>query len=78
MCYYWSGESLYKRKINDALNALSSKKAPKYTTYLAAIIIFLALILLPPIIGIFTKFDMIQTVFNQPSLMDRSLIAVTN
>jgi thiamine transport system permease protein len=46
--------------------------------YLAAIIIFLGLILLPPIIGIFTKGDTIQTVFNQPSLMNRSLIAVTN
>jgi thiamine transport system permease protein len=69
---------VYRRKLSDALNALSSKKAPKYATYLAAIIIFLALILLPPIIGIFTKFDTIQQVFNQPPLMDRALIAVTN
>ena len=46
--------------------------------YLAAIIIFLALILLPPIIGIFTKSGTLQQVFNQPSLMDRALIAVTN
>lgn len=69
---------MYRRKLSDALNALSSKKAPKYATYLAAIIIFLALILLPPIIGIFTKFDTIQQVFNQPPLMDRALIAVTN
>jgi thiamine transport system permease protein len=66
------------RKLNDALNALSSKKAPKYATYIAAIIIFLALILLPPILGIFTKFDTIQQVFDQPALMDRALIAITN
>jgi len=66
------------RKLNDALNALSSKKAPKYTTYIAAIIIFLALILLPPILGIFTKFDTIQQIFDQPALMDRALIAITN
>jgi thiamine transport system permease protein len=46
--------------------------------YLAAVIIFLALILLPPIIGIFTRGNTLQQVFNQPSLMDRTLIAVTN
>jgi thiamine transport system permease protein len=67
-----------RRKLSDALNALSSKKAPKYTTYLAAIVIFLALILLPPIIGIFTKFGSIQQIFNQPALMDRALISITN
>jgi thiamine transport system permease protein len=67
-----------RRKLSDALNALSSKKGPKYTTYVAAIVIFLALILLPPIIGIFTKFDTIQQIFNQPALMDRALIAITN
>jgi thiamine transport system permease protein len=46
--------------------------------YLGAILVFLALILLPPIIGIFTKGDTLQQVFAQPSLMDRALIAVTN
>ena len=46
--------------------------------YLAAIIVFLALILLPPIIGIFTKWGTIQQVFNQPTLMDRALVAVAN
>jgi thiamine transport system permease protein len=46
--------------------------------YLAAVIVFLTLILLPPIIGIFTKWDTIQQVFDQPPLMDRALTAVTN
>ncbi len=46
--------------------------------YLAAVIVFLALILLPPIIGIFTKWGTVQQVFDQPPLMDRALIAVTN
>ena len=46
--------------------------------YLAAVIVFLALILLPPIIGIFTKWDTLPQVFDQPPLMDRALIAVTN
>ena len=46
--------------------------------YLAAVIVFLTLILLPPILGIFTKWDTLQHVFDQPSLMDRALIAVAN
>ena len=46
--------------------------------YLAAVIVFLALILLPPIIGIFTKWGTLQQVFDQPQLMDRALIAVAN
>jgi thiamine transport system permease protein len=46
--------------------------------YLAAVIVFLALILLPPIIGIFTKWGTVQQVFDQPPLMDRALTAVTN
>jgi len=69
---------LFRRKLDDALNLLSSKKSIKYTTYLAAIIVFLALILLPPIIGIFTKWGSIQQVFSQPTLMDRALVAVGN
>ncbi|MCJ7560142.1 ABC transporter permease subunit [Candidatus Bathyarchaeota archaeon] len=69
---------MFRRKFNDVLNALSSKKAIKYATYLAAVIVFFALILLPPIIGIFIKWGTIQQVFNQPPLMDRALIAVAN
>lgn len=46
--------------------------------YLAAVIVFLALILLPPIIGIFTKWGTVQQVFDQPLLMDRALAAVVN
>ena len=69
---------LYRRKVSDALNSLSSKRAPKYATYLAAIIIFLTLILLPPILGILTKFDAMQQAFNQPVLVNRALVAATN
>jgi thiamine transport system permease protein len=72
------GNLMYRRKITDALNALSSKKTAKYATYLAAVIVFLALILLPPIIGIFIKWSTIQQVFNQPPLLNQALIAITN
>jgi thiamine transport system permease protein len=46
--------------------------------YLAAVIVFLALILLPPILGIFTKWGALQEVFIHQSLMDRALVAVAN
>jgi thiamine transport system permease protein len=46
--------------------------------YLAAVIVFLALILLPPILGIFTKWGSLQEVFIHQSLMDRALVAVAN
>jgi thiamine transport system permease protein len=69
---------LLRRKFTDALNALSSKKTAKYTMYLAAIIIFFALILVPPIMGILIKWSTIQQVLNQPQLMGRALNAVAN
>ncbi len=46
--------------------------------YLAAIVLFFALILLPPIIGIFIKWGSLQQVMNQPALVNRALVAVTN
>ena len=70
--------TMYRQKISDTLNKLSSKKAPKYATYGVAILVFLTLILLPPIIGIFTKFDSMFQVFQQPSLVNRALVAVLN
>ena len=42
-------------KLWNTLNKLSSKKPLKYTLYLSAIIIFFAIILIPPIIGILIK-----------------------
>lgn len=67
--------SLKKRAVN-ALNALSSKKPVKYTTYLSAVVVFFVLILLPPIIGIIIKAGTMQRVFDQPELMGRALTAI--
>jgi thiamine transport system permease protein len=67
-----------QRKITDALNALSSKKTAKYAMYLAAVIIFFVLILVPPILGIAIKWGAIQGVLDQPQLMGRALSAVAN
>jgi thiamine transport system permease protein len=65
-------------KLWNALNALSSKKPLKYTLYLSAIIIFFAIILVPPIIGILIKAGTIQNVINQPTLMNTALGAISN
>jgi len=57
---------------------LSSKKAVKYGVYLAAITVFFALVLLPPILGIIIKWNTMQQVLNQPELMSRALSAIEN
>jgi thiamine transport system permease protein len=60
------------------LNALSSKKPLKYTLYLSAIIIFFAIILIPPIIGILIKAPTIGNITSQPALMNTALGAISN
>ncbi len=62
----------------NTLNALSSKKPLKYTLYLTAIIVFFALILIPPIFGILIKVSTIQNVINQPALVNTALTAIRN
>jgi thiamine transport system permease protein len=65
-------------KLWNTLNALSSKKHLKYTLYLSAIVIFFALILIPPIIGILIKTPSMGTVLSQPDLMNTALGAIGN
>lgn len=60
----------------NTINRLSSKKSLKYTLYLSAIIIFFAIILVPPIIGILTKTGSLQNVLDNPSLMNTALYAI--
>jgi len=62
----------------DTLNSLSSKKHLKYAIYLAAIIVFFAIILIPPIIGILIKVPEIGNFFNYPELVSSSSIAIAN
>jgi thiamine transport system permease protein len=69
---------LSKHKVTEALDVLSSKKALKYGIYLAAVTIFFAFILLPPILGIIIKWNTMQQVLNQPELMSRALSAIEN
>ena len=67
-----------KHKITEALDALSSKKHVRYTVYLTAIILFFALILLPPLLGIVIKWNTLQYAFTQPGLVPRALDAIVN
>ena len=65
-------------KLWNTLNALSSKKPLKYTLYLTAIIVFFALILIPPVFGILIKVPTIQNVINQPAIVNTALTAIRN
>ena len=60
------------------MDKLSSRKAIKYAVYVSAVIIFFALILVPPIAGIFIKWDNIQLILQKPALVDRALGAIQN
>ncbi len=65
-------------KLWNTLNKLSSKKPLKYSLYLSVIVVFFAIILVPPIIGILIKAPTMQSVFNQPALMNQALGAISN
>ncbi len=65
-------------KITKTLDKLSSRKAIKYGVYASAVIIFFALILVPPIAGIFIKWDNIQFILQKPALISRALGAIQN
>ncbi|MGQ9551761.1 MAG: ABC transporter permease [Candidatus Bathycorpusculaceae bacterium] len=67
-----------KLKIMETLDRLSSKKIVKFGVYLTAVVIFFSLVLLPPILGIFIKWDTVQQVLDQPELVARALNAVEN
>jgi thiamine transport system permease protein len=67
---------LLKPKIAKALDKLSSKAVIKNTVYIVSIVIFFALILLPPILGIIIKWGAIGDVLSEPQLMSGALNAI--
>ena len=67
---------MLKPKITEALDKLSSKTIIKNTIYMLSIIVFFALILLPPILGIVMKWGSIQDVLNQPELISAASNAI--
>jgi thiamine transport system permease protein len=65
-------------KLSDKINDWSSKKPLKYTLYLAAIVIFLVIILIPPIIGVITKAGSIPTFIADSTAVDAALSSILN
>ncbi len=65
-------------RITKALDKISSRNSVKYAVYASAVAIFLALILLPPVVGIFIKWDSLQFILDQPSLIGRAVNAIEN
>ena len=66
------------KKFTESLDKISSKKIVKLGVYITAIIVFFALILLPPILGIIIKWRAVQQILNEPEYMTRALNAVEN
>jgi thiamine transport system permease protein len=66
------------KKLVERLDKLSSKRIVKYGVYLTAVVLFFALILLPPILGIIIKWGAMQEVFGNGELTARALDAVKN
>ena len=74
----WADGLLLSKKFTEALDRLSSKNVVKFGVYITAIIVFFALILLPPILGIIFKWSAMQQILSQPEYMTRALNAVEN
>jgi len=58
------------------LDSFSSKPILRNLTYSAAVIFFFVLILIPPILGIVFKWDIIGQILESPSLMSRAMSAI--
>jgi thiamine transport system permease protein len=69
---------LSKFRIIETLDKFSSRKAVKYGIYLTAVIVFSALILLPPILGIIIKWNAMQEVLSQPKLVSQAFSVIGN
>ncbi|MEM3011712.1 MAG: ABC transporter permease subunit [Candidatus Bathyarchaeia archaeon] len=65
-------------KLVEKIDRLSSKPTVKFGVYLAAVILFFALILIPPILGIVIKWGSMREIFGDSQLISRALDAVKN
>jgi thiamine transport system permease protein len=66
------------KELTKELDKLSSIPAIKYGVYITAVVLFFALILIPPILGILIKLETIRDVFGNSELFTRALNAVRN
>jgi len=60
------------------MGKLSANKAAKNAVYLTAVIIFFALILFPPLLGVIIKWSAMEAVLSSPEQRDRALSAIQN
>jgi len=58
------------------LDSLSSRSIVRYIVYSCSVAFFLALILIPPILGIVLKWNTMGEIFENPSLMSRATAAI--
>jgi thiamine transport system permease protein len=72
------GRKTLPKKFTEFLDKLSSRKVVKFGVYLTAAIVFFALILLPPILGIIIKWGAMGEVLGDSELVARILNAVKN
>ena len=72
------GRKTLPKKFTETLDNLSSRKAVKFGVYLTAAIVFFALILLPPILGIIIKWNAMGEVLGDGELVAPILNAVKN
>ncbi len=67
-----------RAEIAKKLDTVSRNKRLRYAVYSVAIIIFAAIILLPPILGIAVKWNAIPNILAQPQLTSQALGAIQN
>jgi thiamine transport system permease protein len=63
-------------KITRFLDSVSSRSIVRYIVYSCSVAFFLALILVPPILGIVLKWNTMGAIFENPSLMSRATSAI--
>lgn len=64
------------RRIIVRLDRLSEKKGAAYSIYFASIIFFFGVILLPSLLGILLKIDMVREVLSNPEMLEKSVSAI--
>jgi thiamine transport system permease protein len=69
--------SLTGFNITKILDSLSSKPVIRYIVYSSSIIFFFALILIPPVLGILLKWNLMGQVFEDPNLTARATSAIS-
>lgn len=63
-------------KLIERLDRISSKPLVRNSVYLGSVVFFFGIILIPPILGIFLKWNTMGEIFQDPALMSRASSAI--